>query len=153
MQAAEARTTGYELTPRIEPAGSRLFARYALTGAGFGLVATANGVLRELGYRRFFGEQRAHQLSSLTFAALFAGYTWIAEARWPLRNRRDALAVGAMWMATGAGFDLGVGHYLDHKPWPVLLRDYNLAAGRLWGLDVAWIGVAPEVVRMLRARR
>ncbi|HEX5479560.1 MAG TPA: hypothetical protein VFY79_07545 [Dehalococcoidia bacterium] len=126
---------------------------YALAGAGFGLVATANGALRDLGYRRLFGEQRAHQLSSVTFAALFGGYTWLIEARWPLRYRRDAAIVGAMWMATGAGFDLGIGHYVDHKPWRVLLRDYNLAAGRLWGLDVAWIGVAPEAVRMLRARR
>ena len=152
MQAAET-TTGYEHERPTGPERTGLFARYALAGAGFGLVATANGIVRELGYRRFFGEQRGHQLSSLTFAALFAGYAWLVESSWPLRGRREALIVGAMWMATGAGFDLGVGHYLDRKPWSVLLRDYNLAAGRLWGLDVAFIGVAPELVRRLRARR
>ena len=83
----------------------RPFAPYAFAGAGFGLVATANGILRELGFRRFLGEQRAHQLSSLTFAVLFAGYTWLVEARWPLHSRSEAIVVGGMWMATAAGFD------------------------------------------------
>jgi len=62
------------------------------------LIGIANGTLREVAYKDRVGELTAHQLSTGSAIALFAGYfEWLA-GRWPLSSTREALEVGAAWL-------------------------------------------------------
>ena len=52
---------------------------------------------------------------------------WIRPA-----TSREALSVGALWLALTLAFEFGVGHYGFGKAWSELLADYDLSRGRIW---------------------
>ena len=92
----------------------------------------------------------AHQLSTGSAIALFAGYfEWLA-GRWPLASTREALEVGAAWLALTVAFEFGFGRGVAHTSWDELLGDYDLRKGRLWPLVLAWIALGPAIVRARR---
>ena len=126
--------------------------RYLLASVGLMAIATANGAARETTYGKRMTDDAAHLVSLAPMVGLFALYTNVLERRWPLPAWRDALGVGAGWAAIGAAFELGLGHYVDRKPWPELLHEYNLAAGRLGGLTLAVTAAMPALVRLARTR-
>ena len=117
------------------------------------VIGIVNGVARETLYANAVGDSAAHQISTGTGAALFALYFWFLTGRWPLETRRDALTVGAVWVALMVAFEFGFGHSVDGTSWRDLARDWNLADGRLWPLLVLWVGAGPTVFRELRRRR
>lgn len=129
------------------------YGRYALASLGLMAIATANGVTRELTYADYLGEETAHRLSLVPMVVLFGLYVDVLERRWPLPTWRGALGVGAMWASIAAGFELGVGHYVDGKSWSELLGEYNLAEGRNGGLVLAWTIAVPSVVKLVRKLR
>jgi len=107
----------------------------------------ANGTLQERAYSSRLVELRAHQLSTATAIGLFAGYVDVLARRAPLPSTRDALAVGGGWLALTMAFEFAFGRGVAHQSWRALLADYDLRAGRLWPLVLAWIAVGPAVVR------
>jgi hypothetical protein len=116
------------------------------------LIGIANGTLREVAYKDRVGELTAHQLSTGSAIALFAGYyEWLARRR-PLSSTREALEVGAAWLALTVAFEFGFGRGVAHTSWEELLADYDLRKGRLWPLVLAWIALGPAVVRARRER-
>jgi hypothetical protein len=116
------------------------------------LIGVANGALREVAYKDRVGEPTAHQLSAGSAIALFAGYfEWLAS-RWPLPSTREALEVGAAWLALRVAFEFGLGRGVAHTSWDELLADYDLRKGGLWPLVLAWIALGPAVVRARRER-
>ena len=117
---------------------------------GGSVLGIANGVIRELVYKDEVGDQTAHYISTATLIVLLALYFWMLDRRWPLPTLRDALLIGLMWALLTASFDFGFGHYVDRKPWSELARDYDLSAGRVWLLVLAWVAVGPSVVRGIR---
>ena len=48
------------------------------------ILGIANATVRERAYKDQVGELAAHQISTATGTALFAGYFWALERRWPL---------------------------------------------------------------------
>ena len=66
-------------------------------------------------------------LCGLIFLATWLAVGWIRPA-----SSREALGVGAFWLALTLAFEFGVGHYGFGKPWPELLADYDLRRGRIW---------------------
>lgn len=126
---------------------------YLLAWLGGPVIGIANGVARELVYKDRVGELAGHQLSTGTGIGLFAAYFWWLGRRWPIPTRRTALEIGAAWVALTVAFEFGFGHYVDGKSWDELLRDYDVASGRLWPLVLVWLGLGPLVVRELLARR
>jgi hypothetical protein len=48
------------------------------------------------------------------------------------------------------GFEFIFGHFVMGNPWPLLLRDYNILAGRLWVVVLIWITIAPFVLYQVR---
>jgi hypothetical protein len=115
-------------------------------------IATANGIVRETTYGKQMSNDAAHQLSFIPMVVLFAVYVNALERRWPLATWRGAIGIGASWAAIAAGFELGIGHYVDRKPWSELLHDYNLAAGRVGGLVLVATATLPALVRAWRRR-
>jgi hypothetical protein len=124
---------------------------WMLAWLGGPLIGIANGTLRELAYKHRVGEQTAHQISTGSAIALFAGYFELLARRRPLSSTREALEVGVAWLALTVAFEFGFGHYVAHTSWRELLADYDLRKGRLWPLVLAWIALA-AVVRARRGR-
>ena len=113
-------------------------------------LGLANAGVRELGYADRVGELAAHQLSTATLLAALTYYMWLLDQRWPLPTTRTALAIGGGWAALTVLFEFGLGRYVLGSPWPDLLANYNLAAGRIWVLVPVWMGVGPATLQRLR---
>jgi hypothetical protein len=58
---------------------------------------------------------------------------------------KNALIVGFVWLFLTILFEFGFGHYIMGNPWGKLLRDYNLAEGRVWSLFLVWLIIAPYI--------
>jgi len=106
----------------------------------------ANGVARQATYGRRLPEAAAHQVSTGTAIAAFALYFRFLDRRWPLSSERQALEVGASWVAMTMLFEFGFGRVVAKASWEEMLADYNLARGRTWPLVLAWIGIGPLVI-------
>lgn len=94
----------------------------------------------------------ADQISAATLVALLALSFWVLERRWPITTTRRALEIGTAWVVLTALFEFGFGRYLDRKSWSELFENYNLAAGNLWLLVLAWVGIGPAAMRAVRHR-
>lgn len=112
--------------------GGRRLNIYLLAWFPLVAVAIANGIMREVIYRRFLSELPASQLSTLSFVLLLAAYLALLNRRWRLERSGQAWAVGFIWVAMTVIFEFGFGHYIMGHSWSKLLHDYNLLAGRLW---------------------
>lgn len=127
--------------------------KYLLLWLPMLLIAFANGALRELWIRKIASELRTHQISTILLVLLFAVYIWIVVRVWPPSSAGQAFAVGLVWLGLTLAFEFLFGHYVSGLPWSTLLRDYDLAAGRLWVLVPVWVAAAPYVFYRLRAIR
>jgi len=124
--------------------------KYCLLWLGLVVIAIINGAIRQATYLKWFGDLRAHQLSTLTGLLLFAIYIWAVGLRWKLESANQAIVVGLMWLAMTIAFEFLFGHFVMKNPWSKLLNDYNLAAGRVWVLVLIWTAIAPYVFYRLR---
>jgi hypothetical protein len=109
-------------------------------------IAVANGAVRDLGYKKYTTQLRAHQISTLTAAILFAIYAWAIARRWPLESVAQAIVVGGIWFVLTIGLEAGFGHYVAKHPWADLASDYDLRQGRVWLLLLLWLFALPYVV-------
>ena len=130
----------------------RTFRYWVLAWLGGSVLGIANGVIRETLYKDRVGDLTGDQISGAILIALLALYFWALDRRWPLETNRAALEIGAAWVALTVIFEFGFGHYIDGKSWSELLENYNLAAGNLWVLVLAWTGIGPAAIRALRRR-
>ena len=108
-------------------------------------IAIANGTLRQAVFLAPLGDQRAHQLSTVTLIVLFAVYTRWLMLRWKPASRRETVTIGITWVVLTVLFEFGLGRALG-RDWSVLLADYNLLAGRLWLLIPIWVLAAPTLL-------
>jgi hypothetical protein len=134
-------------------AGAPARRAWTIAWLGGAVIGIANGAARELLYRDRVGELAAHQISTATGLALFAASFRALDRRWPLASDREALAVGGRWLALTVCFEFGFGRAVDRRSWAELLRDYDLRAGRVWTLVLAWLALGPLATRRLRVRR
>jgi len=77
-------------------------------------------------------------LSLLVFIVTWFTIGWILPA-----TAGRALWVGVLWLVLTLAFEFGAGHYLLHKPWPVLLEDYDVSRGRIWPAVLIVVLLAP----------
>lgn len=114
------------------------------------VLANLNGALRELALTPRVGPGPAHILSTILLSGLVALTAYLAVDWIGPASRTEGWLVGTLWLALTLGFEFGAGHYLFRKPWPDLLRDYNLSAGRIWPLVLLVTLISPELFRRLR---
>ncbi len=117
--------------------------KYFLAWFPMVFLAIINGVFRQVAYRSLVDELTAHQLSTVTAIIITGVYIWLISQQWPLSSASQALVVGFMWLGMTILFECGFGHYIMKNSWSKLLADYNIFAGRMWVLFLAWITVAP----------
>jgi hypothetical protein len=116
---------------------------------GGSILGILNGTIRELVYKDSVGDRTAHYISTLTLVFLLGLYFWWLENRWPIPSLKTALKIGLTWAALTASFDFGFGHYVDGKSWTELAKDYDITAGRIWIVILAWTVVGPLLARKL----
>jgi hypothetical protein len=119
---------------------------YVLAWFPMVVLAIANGAFRETTYGKRLPDLRAHQLSTLTGGILMGLYIAVVARVWPFASAGQSLAVGALWVAMTIAFEFGFGRLRMGRSWAELLRDYDLRAGRVWGLFLLWLGAAPWVM-------
>lgn len=123
-----------------------VFRKYLAIWFGMPFLGILNGIIREAGYGRWMNELSAHQLSTLTGILIMTAYVWFFYRKWRIANARQALGIGAAWLALTILFEFGFGHYLVGHPWERLLHDYNLAAGRVWSIFLLWMTLLPYLL-------
>ena len=110
------------------------------------VIAIVNGIVRQSLYGPHMEELGAHQVSSVTAIVLFAAYMWFLFRLWPPVSNSQALHIGLMWLAMTIAFEFLFGHYVAGHDWNRLIQDYNLLAGRLWVLVLAWTALGPYLI-------
>ena len=98
-----------------------------------------------------FSSIRAHQLSTLLGSVLLGAFLWVVLRRWPPASRREAVAIGLLWLALTVAFECFLGLLLLRRPVAQVLADYNVCAGRVWVFFLLWLAVAPWLFFRLRA--
>jgi hypothetical protein len=61
-------------------------------------------------------------------------------------STRETLTIGGTRVALTVAFEFGMGLSVG-RDWSTMLHDYNLLDGRVWVLLLAWVAVAPTVLR------
>ena len=125
--------------------------RYALAWVGMLVLAIANGALRQATFGRVLPELRAHQLSTLIGSVLMGAFMWVVLRWWPPSSRREAIAIGLLWVSLTVAFEFFMGLVLLGRPVAQVLADYNVFAGRVWVLFLLWLTVAPWLFFRIRA--
>jgi hypothetical protein len=111
------------------------------------ILAIANGLLREATFGKSLPELRSHQLSTLTGILLMSAAVGLLAQVWrPPVSASQALAIGAAWLVFTLAFEFLFGRYVAGHSWQKLLQDYNLFAGRVWPVFLAWVFFLPCAV-------
>jgi hypothetical protein len=113
-------------------------------------IAILNGAIRQGWYAKHVTELRAHQISTVTGIALFAAYMWALFRVWKLASLRQALLTGFLWLGFTVAFEFLFGRYVMGHAWSRLLKDYDVAGGRLWPLVLVWTAAGPYIFFRLR---
>ena len=124
--------------------------RYIIAWLPMVVIGIINGIVRKKWYGNYLSELRAHQVSTVTGAVLFGLYIWAISRIWQLESRAQSFSVGFIWLAMTVCFEFFFGHYVAGHTWSRLFHDYNIFAGRIWGLLLVWITVAPYVFYRLQ---
>jgi hypothetical protein len=99
---------------------------------GILVLASINGAFRDLVMTPRLGDPIARAISTVLLCAVIAGVTW-SSVRWlGPQTEGQAVMIGGLWLVLTLTFEFGAGHYLFHKPWQVLLADYDVRRGRIW---------------------
>lgn len=117
--------------------------KYILAWVSMVLIAIANAFLRENIFAKRLSELQAHQVSTVTGVLLFGIYIWVITRLCRPESPGHALTIGLMWLGLTIVFEFLFGHFVMGHPWSRLFYDYNVFAGRLWGIVLIWIALAP----------
>jgi predicted membrane protein len=107
------------------------------------IIAILNGAIRVISYGKFLPEIRAHQLSTLTGIVIVGFVVWKINQYYPMTSGQEAIKIGFIWLVMTILFEFGFGHYVMNRTWNVLLHDYRIDKGRVWGLFLIWILFVP----------
>ncbi|MBE0539075.1 MAG: hypothetical protein IH620_05135 [Ignavibacterium sp.] len=119
--------------------------KHILWWFAFPFVGILNGILREATYKKFVGDLAAHQISTATGIVFFGIIFYFIFKKWKIESVKHAIFIGLIWLFLTILFEFGFGHYIMRNPWQKLFHDYNLAEGRVWGLFLMWVTIAPYI--------
>ena len=114
------------------------------------VIMIGNAALREKLYGPAVSELAAHQISTLTAVVFIGAYVWLITGFFGVHGIKQAMQIGATWLALTIAFEFLFGHYVMHHSWSRLLADYNIFKGRVWGLFLVWFAACPALCSWLR---
>lgn len=112
-------------------------------------LAVMNGIVRETTYASSMGDLAAHQISTIIaiFAFLVLSDVILRPVAGKVTTKQLAVA-GALLVTLTVLFEFGFGRVVDDKSWSLLLEDFNIFKGRIWGLFLLTEFVAPFSARV-----
>jgi hypothetical protein len=122
-----------------------VYTKYLIAWFGVVVLGLINATVRQVVYGKYVSELAGHQISTLNFAILVGLYAWALGGFLKLSSPGEAIGVGLMWIVLTVVFEFALGRYVVGDPWGKLFHDYDLLDGRVWGLFVLWVGMAPYV--------
>jgi hypothetical protein len=122
-----------------------VYTKYLIAWFGVVVLGLVNATFRQVVYGRYVSELAGHQISTLTFAILVGLYTRALSGLLKLSSPSEAIGVGLTWMVLTLVFEFALGRYVVGDSWGKLFHDYDILNGRVWGLFVLWVGMAPYV--------
>lgn len=110
-------------------------------------LAVTNGYIGYLYIAPRLDEYWAHVYRSLSLvmAAIVIASIYVQETAGEAWLPHAVLA-GVLWGGLSTGFEAVVRHYILNQPWSQFLGDYQLREGRLGGLVLAGVVIAPIVL-------
>ncbi len=112
------------------------------------VLAILNGGFREAVLLPHLGRGAAQAVSTIMLSLLILALGWIAMPWIGPRTLQEAWTIGVIWVGLTLAFEFLAGHYIFGKPWPELLADYNLFAGRIWVMVLIVTLMTPIVAFM-----
>lgn len=106
-------------------------------------LAILNGGAREAWLIPRLGPGLGRALSAVSLCGLIFLVSWLTIGWIQPGTTRTALWAGVLWLVLTLTFEFGAGHYLFHKPWAVLLEDYDVSRGRVWPVVLVVVLLAP----------
>jgi hypothetical protein len=113
------------------------------------VVAFANATIRQLIFVKYFNDLRSHQLSTLTLIILCSVYAFFIFPLLHIRNAKQALTIGFIWVVLTAIFEFSLGR-VTKKSWSTLLEQYDLTSGHIWPIFLFSLLLLPCLFYMLR---
>ncbi len=109
-------------------------------------LAILNGTIREFVYKKYVGELRAHQVSSVIFVIVVFIVTAIFLTLVDSYTNEELALIGIIWTTLTILFEFVFGHYVMKHSWEKLFADYDIRKGRVWGLVLFSFLVAPIII-------
>ena len=128
-----------------------MYLKYFLAWLPIVILGLINATIRQLVYANYVSELAAHQISTLTFGILVGVYAWALSHFLEPLTPGQAIGVGLLWVVLTVVFEFSLGRFVIGDSWSKLLGDYNILEGRVWGLFILWVGLAPYVFFRIRA--
>ncbi len=119
--------------------------RFATVWLIMAVAMSANGVMRELVFKRAINSGNADVLSAIVGVGLIALITAIGFRPIDDASAGPLLALSAALVVATVLFETALGRFVDHKSWSEVLGHYNLLRGELWPLVLAWLAITPFV--------
>lgn len=136
--------TARRFLPGARKGGNDL-ARYVIAWVPMLFIAMANGALRQFTFGKAMSELRAHQLSTAIGSVLIGLFIYVVIRTRPPSSAKQAAAIGVIWLTLTVIFEFAFGRLVIRRPWALLFEDYDLFAGRVWVLFLAWLTLSPYV--------
>jgi apolipoprotein N-acyltransferase len=127
--------------------------KHILWWFAFPILGILNGTLREYTYKIFVGDLTAHQISTVTGIIFFGIVFYFIFKKWKIESVKYAILTGLIWLSLTILFEFGFGHYVMGNSWEKLFHDYNLSKGRVWGVLLIWITIAPYIFYKILNRK
>ena len=105
----------------------------------------ANGIVRELVLKRAVNDTVAEALSALLGIAIILVATRFLLHPLAGKSIPELVRASVTLVLLTVVFELGFGHYVDHKSWSELLGNYALWNGHLWPVVLAALAGMPFV--------
>ncbi|MGE0564629.1 MAG: hypothetical protein AB7O50_08960 [Pseudolabrys sp.] len=110
------------------------------------VAESLHGALRRI----VWGDDIAVRQAGVAIGAVIViGITLMTVRQLNLRHRRDALAVGALWVTLTVAFDIVFGR-ITGASWPRIWSDFDLMHGGLLPLGLFVMLFAPALAQVLR---
>jgi hypothetical protein len=110
----------------------------------FTIFAIINAGIRNIVYKPYIGDLRAHQLSTIIFIIIIFIITYLVLRNTNLNlTTEETLIIGTIWLLFTICFEFLAGHYIFGNSWDKLLADYNILKGRIWSLVLITIFFSP----------
>ncbi len=119
----------------------------------WGLIALAEilqGILRVRLLNRRVGDHRARQIGVGTGSLAILIIAWLAVPWIGPESTAECLLVGGLWVVAMLGLEIYFGRVVFRLPWNRIAADFDLRRGRLLGLGMLVLLLAPSIVMFVR---